>query len=226
MRKHSFTHTLIVGLIVLLLSGCGAIMSGTLIGKVVGITDGDTLTVLVNGREPVKVRLVEIDTPERGQPFAFRAKQILSNLTFRKAVRVLDDGQDRYGRTLGRVYVGDLDVNRELVRLGAAWVYREYSDDPELLALEADARTAGRGLWALPETERVSPWEWRSSRRSQSSAAPQPDLSIPADGFRCEQKRYCRQMRSCAEAKFYLNRCELRTIDEDRDGVPCEALCR
>jgi micrococcal nuclease len=59
------------------------------------------------------------------------------------------------------VYVGDLDVNAELVRRGAAWVYRKYAKDPSLFALEAEARRAERGLWGLAEAERVPPWEWR-----------------------------------------------------------------
>jgi endonuclease YncB( thermonuclease family) len=92
-----------------------------LVGKVVGITDGDTLTLLV-GRREVKIRLAEIDTPERRQPYGSRAKEALSKLAFGKRARVVVVDQDRYGWTVGRVYVGDVDVNAELVRRGAAWV--------------------------------------------------------------------------------------------------------
>jgi len=65
----------------------------------------------------------------------------------------------------GRVFAGAQDVNAEMVRRGAAWVYRRYSDDPALLHLEQEARTARRGLWALPEAERIPPWEWRAAER-------------------------------------------------------------
>ncbi len=73
--------------------------------------------------------------------------------------------EDRYGRAVGRVRVGAVDVNAEMVRRGAAWVYQRYTRDPALLRTEAEARTARRGLWALPEAQRVPPWEWRARRR-------------------------------------------------------------
>lgn len=72
-----------------------------------------------------------------------------------------DNGQGGYGRTVARLYVEDLDVSREMVRLGAAWVYRKYNKDKSLLDVEAEAREAKRGLWSLPEAEQVPPWEWR-----------------------------------------------------------------
>ena len=68
---------------------------------------------------------------------------------------------DRYGRTVGRIYVDDLDVSAEMVRLGAAWVYRKYANDEFLYKLEDGARSAKRGLWGLSEAQRVPPWEWR-----------------------------------------------------------------
>ncbi len=71
--------------------------------------------------------------------------------------------KDRYGRIVGRVYLGEKDVNRELVAQGYAWVYRKYSDDAELLELEAEAKKKGLGLWA--DTNPIPPWEWRRGRR-------------------------------------------------------------
>jgi micrococcal nuclease len=129
-------------------------------GKVVAIADGDTLTLLVD-RQQMKIRLAEIDTPERGQPYGSKAKEALSQLAFGKRARVVAVDRDRYGRIVGRVYVDEVDVNAEMVRRGAAWVYRKYAKDPNLFSLEAEARKAKRGLWGLPEAERVPPWEWR-----------------------------------------------------------------
>ena len=153
-------------------------------GRVVGITDGDTLTLLDEARRQVRVRLAEIDTPERRQPYGDRARQALSDLAFGKAVRVDVQDTDRYGRAIGRVRKGAVDVNAEMVRRGAAWVYRQYSRDPSLLRLEEEARAARRGLWALPEAERTPPWEWRAAERSgqgQAGAAPAaPVLPPPA----------------------------------------------
>ncbi len=220
-------------------------------GRVVGIADGDTLTVLDDGRRQTRVRLAEIDTPEAGQPYGTRARQILSELVFDRAVRVVVQDTDRYGRAVGRVYAGPVDVNAEMVRRGSAWVYRRYSRDPALLALEEEARNAKRGLWALPEAERIPPWEWRavspaaqwsgmappqslpqSPARSPalSLARPAPEAAGSADataGFACSaSKRSCRDMGSCEEARFHLSRCGLPHLDRDGDGVPCETLCR
>lgn len=138
---------------------------------------------------------------------------------------------DRYGRTVGRVYVEGRDVNAALVTAGAAWVYRQYSRDPRLLALEAEAKTASRGLWGLPEAQRTPPWEWRRAQRSGGApAAPagRPAAAPPANstGFSCAGKSTCGQMRSCAEARFHLLQCSQARLDNDHDGVPCESLCR
>jgi endonuclease YncB( thermonuclease family) len=89
---------------------------------------GDTITVLVAER-PVKIRLAEIDTPERGQPWASRAKQALSDKVFGELIEVRILNTDRYGRTVGHVWIGDRNINREMVREGHAWVYRNYLDD-------------------------------------------------------------------------------------------------
>ena len=132
-------------------------------GKVVKIADGDTLTLLVNN-EQHKIRLSDIDTPERKQPFGTRAKQALSELAYSKQARVLEVTVDRYGRIVGRVYVDGVDVNRELVARGYAWVYRKYSNDAELLRLEAEANQKGLGLWADPNP--IPPREWRRGRRT------------------------------------------------------------
>lgn len=139
---------------------------------------------------------------------------------------------DRYGRTVGRVYVGSLDINAEMVKQGAAWVYRQYLKDQSLLALEQQTKAAKRGLWGLPETERCPPWDWRRGTCNTSPAPAAPAASAPAaaatssSGFTCAGKRRCGEMTSCKEAKFYLTRCGVATLDGNRDSVPCETLCR
>lgn len=130
-------------------------------GRVVRIADGDTLTILTADHKQIRIRLVEIDAPESGQPWGQRSKQTLSSLVFSRDVRVHDAGLDRYGRTLGRVYVNGVDVNLEMVRVGAAWAYRRYLTDPKILAAEQEARAAHRGLWSMPAGQTVPPWEWR-----------------------------------------------------------------
>jgi endonuclease YncB( thermonuclease family) len=134
-------------------------MADTTTGRVVGISDGDTLTVL-RDREQVKVRLVEIDAPEKAQAFGEKSKQSLSELCFDKPATLTETGKDRYGRTLARVQCDGIDSNAEQVRRGMAWVYRKYAPkDSPLYAVEAQAKAARRGLWA--DDAPVPPWEWR-----------------------------------------------------------------
>lgn len=127
-------------------------------GRVVNVADGDTVTVLADRRE-VRVRLAGIDAPERGQPHARAARQSLASLVAGRTVTVHGRGEDVYGRLLGEIRVEMLDVNAEQVRRGYAWVFRRYSHDPRLLALEAEAKVARRGLWQDPNP--VAPWLWR-----------------------------------------------------------------
>lgn len=139
-----------------------------LVGRVVGVHDGDTITVLTDGNKSVKVRLDGIDAPESKQAFGARAKETLSDLVFGKTVAVRVRTTDRYGRTIGRVQVGGLDVNVEMVRMGFAWWYRAYAKrDTVLEAAESEARRAGRGLWT--DKDAVPPWDWRKNRGSSRS---------------------------------------------------------
>jgi endonuclease YncB( thermonuclease family) len=133
-------------------------------GKVVSVHDGDTIRVLYYDGE-LKIRLECIDAPELHQPYGKDSKETLSNLVFGRTVRVEDHGRDRYGRLLGRVYYRNLDVNSEMVREGAAWVFVRYCHDPEFYRTEREAREAKRGLWALPDSQRVAPWQWRHPHR-------------------------------------------------------------
>ncbi len=134
----------------------------TLTGKVVAIADGDTFTMLT-GTTQTKVRLSEIDTPEKRQAFGNKAKQALAALIFDKTVDVDVVTIDRYKRTVGRVYVDGLDVNAKLVQDGYAWVYRRYAKDESLYDLEAEAKAARRGLWA--DKNPLPPWEFRHKNK-------------------------------------------------------------
>ncbi len=195
-------------------------MSSELQGRVVSIADGDTFTLLAADKKQIRIRLAEIDTPESGQPYGNRAKQALSQLVFGKDVRVEVQTTDRYGRTVGRPYVGDVDVCADLVENGFAWAYRRYLRDPKLLELEKEAQDAKMGLWSLPEYERIAPWDWRQGKRSPTIA------SEPRQAFTCGSKTYCREMVSCEEAQYYLHSCGLSRLDGDKDGIPCESLCK
>lgn len=131
-----------------------------LVGRVVRISDGDTLTLLVN-RQEIRVRLHGIDAPEAGQPFGTVARKALADAVFGKTVQVENRGQDRYRRTLGVVRLDGVDVNGGLVKDGMAWAYVKYSR--AYVAQEKDAREARRGLWV--DAAPMPPWEWRDARR-------------------------------------------------------------
>ena len=132
-------------------------------GRVVKVTDGDTIHVLTNGNKSVRVRLSNIDAPERGQPFGKKAKQVLSGLVFGELVHVDEQAHlDRYQRTLGTVWINEsLNVNREMVAQGYAWVYSKYNQDGELPAVQVKAQHLNLGLWQLQPGQRIPPWEWR-----------------------------------------------------------------
>ena len=193
------------------------LFADTFTANVIAITDGDTIKVLNNSQQ-IKIRLAEIDTPEKNQPYGKRAKQALSDFIFNKEVEVEVVTIDRYGRTVGKIFLDNQNINREMVKAGHAWVYVQYAKDKTLFALEKTARENQLGLWALPEGERIAPWEWRRGKRSMEKES---NLS-----FQCGSKTTCRQMQSCAEAKYYLMNCGLGRLDGDKDGIPCESLCR
>ncbi len=115
--------------------------------RVVGVQDGDTLTCLTADRESLRVRLAQIDAPERKQPFGAAAKRQLSDKVFDRQVRLRVSGTDRYKRTLAEVHVNGVNINQAMVLDGYAWAYREYLSDDRYLRLENEARQARRGLW-------------------------------------------------------------------------------
>ena len=145
----------------------GGVLSATIEGQVVAITDGDTIKILTPAKQQIKVRLADIDTPERGQPYGRKARQVLGEKIHRRQVEVEEVTIDRYQRLVGRVFLDGRNINAEMVEDGAAWVYRKYSDDPQLIRLESQAREQGRGLWALQPDQRIPPWEWRKQQRSK-----------------------------------------------------------
>jgi endonuclease YncB( thermonuclease family) len=139
------------------------------LGRVVSVHDGDTLTVLIDHRQ-VRVRLTEIDAPELGQPFGKRSRQSLSELCFGKTAALDVRGRDRYKRTLAHVTCAGTDANAEQVRRGYAWTFVRYArPGSPLLALESEARAAHRGLWQ--DSAPVPPWDWRRAIRESSRAS-------------------------------------------------------
>ena len=129
-------------------------------GAVIGVQDGDTLTVL-HGEQILRVRLSGIDCPEKNQPFGAEAHSFTADLALGQTVTVIGEKMDRYGRLVGTVVLpGGRSLNEAIVAAGLAWWYREFAPgNVKLAGLESDARDQRRGLWAA--AGQVPPWEWR-----------------------------------------------------------------
>ena len=141
------------------------------IGKVVGVADGDTITVLKQGQK-VKIRLKGIDTPEKKQAFGNTAKKYTNAKVRGKVVEVDPVTTDKDGRTVAMIYVGSENLNESLVRDGYAWVYRKYCKDwycGRWLEYEKQARIKKLGLWVDPDP--TPPWEWRHGGKNNGSKA-------------------------------------------------------
>jgi endonuclease YncB( thermonuclease family) len=142
-------------------------------GRVVKISDGDTITVLDQDKHQHKVRLWGIDAPERKQPFGTVAREVLGELVQARDRVVETHGADRYGRTLGTVFVVGssgqrTNANLSMVKQGLAWQYTRYDHLEELADAEKDARDRKAGLWA--DKEPVAPWDWRRQQKGLKAA--------------------------------------------------------
>jgi micrococcal nuclease len=150
-------------------------------GKVVNIADGDTITVLTDDRQQVRIRLYGIDAPEGGQAYGSKATQYVKGLLAENPVVELDvKDTDRWGRTVAVVVLPDgRNLNEEIVRAGYAWVYIRYCKEIPLCIgwanLQQEAKQSRIGLWNDPDP--VPPWDWRRGTRGASQ---QPDSSVPS----------------------------------------------
>lgn len=138
------------------------VIAAAFLASVIGISDGDTMTVL-REREPIKIRIAEIDAPEKKQPFGTRSKQALSDMCFGKQAEVIPQATDRYRRTVARVRCDGQDVSESQVRGGMAWVFDRYVVDRGLYRLQDEAKEGRRGLWV--DAGPVPPWKWRKGDR-------------------------------------------------------------
>jgi micrococcal nuclease len=208
-------------------------------GKVVGILDGDTISVLREGKA-VKVRLYGVDTPEKAQAFGTQARKFAGGLVFQHDVTVVVHTTDRYGRLVGEVLLPDgPSLGHELVRAGLAWWYRWYAPhDTTLAQLEAEARTANRGLWA--DAHPVLPWEWRKGDREPARteaplASATPSTAGPVRGCLetkpLYEKRLCHiqgkaknGLRGCLETKSLQDNSLCCVSGETKNGITGESV--
>jgi len=187
--------------------------------KVVAVLDGDTVLVVhrAAGQRAgglMKIRLAEIDAPEKKQAYGPASRSSLLKMVLRRQVWVHTLAVDKYGRAIAQLKVNGHSVNEEMVRHGMAWEYSHYHSDRRYIALQNEARLARRGLWA--QNDPMPPWEWRKLHPSA------PPHAFDAG---CGDKKFCAEMVSCEEARFYLTRCGVESLDGNGDGIPCESLC-
>jgi micrococcal nuclease len=153
---------IVAGLLLLFAASWAWAATAPFSGRVVGIADGDTLTVLA-GEVPHRVRLAQIDAPEKKQPWGERSRQSLADLCFGQQVRVSPGKTDLYGRTVARVRCGSEDASLHQVQNGLAWAYTAYLTDPAIAVAETLARDTCTGLWA--DLDPVPPWLFRKEKR-------------------------------------------------------------
>lgn len=134
--------------------------------KVIAIKDGDTVVVLLDGNIQKTLRLAEVDCPESGQPFGKNAKQFTAGEVFGKMVTFIPTTEDRYGRTIAKIYYDEKYLSEEIITAGFGWWYHYYSDNKNLGVLESIAKAKKLGLWSDPNA--VSPWEYRKLQREKS----------------------------------------------------------
>lgn len=177
-------------------------------GKVVGVADGDTITVL-NNNKPTKIRLYGVDCPEKSQPFGQKAKQFTSDKVFKKNVKIDPIDTDRYGRTVGLVlFDNGKSLNESLVESGLAWVYKTYCHKPQCenwLRIESAARTKKIGLWSMPDP--VPPWQFRRSKKGISHS-PASETTLKQTEYQSSQKSETKYHGNVSSKKFHEPGCK------------------
>lgn len=144
-----------------------AILFSQTSGKVIKISDGDTITVLLKGNKQKKLRLAEVDCPENGQAFGKNAKQFTSAQVFGKTVKFIETSTDRYGRSIAQIYYdNDKYLSKEVIKAGMGWWYFSYSKDDSLGKLQEKAQQNKIGLWQ--DINAIEPWEYRKMKREQA----------------------------------------------------------
>ncbi len=137
-----------------------------LVGKVIKVSDGDTVTILTEDKVSHKIRLNDIDAPEKKQPFGNKSRDNLASYIAGEIVTVKYKSKDKYGRILGTIYFENLDINLQQIKNGYAWVYKQYSKNQTYYQEEQKAKELKKGLWI--EKNAIAPWEFRKQKKSKN----------------------------------------------------------
>jgi endonuclease YncB( thermonuclease family) len=206
-----------------------SVQAETFSAKVIVVMDGDTV-MLLRDREKLKVRLANIDAPEKDQPYGKQSRESLQEMVGKRQVQIDTQAVDQYGRIVGLISVDGRSVNQEQVKRGMAWDYSHFHTNRTYLGLQSGAQQARRGLWAQDNPQ--PPWQWRKLHPSVKPAlqarqhgASREAAPVMMYDMECGKKLRCSQMNSCDEAHFYFMRCGVKTLDGNHDGIPCQNLC-
>ncbi|MDD4913154.1 MAG: thermonuclease family protein [Sideroxydans sp.] len=199
--------------------------------KVLAVMDGDTVFVK-SGPFKAKLRLVNIDAPEKDQPFGKESQESLQSLIGGKVIHVESKAVDKFGRTIALISIGELNVNEEQVQRGMAWAYSRSREGRAYDKLQSEAQQARRGLWSQSAPQQPSQWrklhppeQTKRIQPQQKKVQPQTQKLEKFSTLACGKKNYCSQMVTCDEAHFYLTVCGVKRLDTNKDGIPCESLC-
>ncbi|TWP31815.1 thermonuclease family protein [Apibacter muscae] len=141
------------------------LLSQTLSGRVIKVADGDTVTILTDENEQIKIRLYGIDCPEKGQDFSSKATAFTSSFCFGKIVKVTQKGLDRYGRVLGIILIGKKNLNEELLKNGLAWHYKYFDKTQKYVDLEQEAKNNKLNIWSMNNP--IAPWDFRKKPKKR-----------------------------------------------------------
>ncbi len=206
-------------------------------GLVTQVPDGDALWITPVDKPAMRVQLNDIDAPETCQVYGEESRRALAELALNRRATVKTTGRDAQGHMLGVVTVDGVDLSVRMVEEGHAWSVRSKWDQGPLVKQERMARALSRGLHAPGNA--MMPREFRrlhgpcdgAAATAAPTAAPAPvpvpvPVPVPAayaSAFLCDGRTRCSQMRSCAEANYFLANCPGAQMDGDRNGIPCEA---
>lgn len=147
-------------------------------GNVINVVDGDTLDIRI-GTNVTRIRLADIDAPERNQPWGHEAKKGLISKVLKKEVSVVINSKDRYGRLIGTIFFKKTNVNQSMISEGHAWAYRQYLENKKLIEIENKARKARVGLWQ--SSDAIPPWDWRKGKRNNINPAKKAHQPFPSN---------------------------------------------
>lgn len=196
--------------------------SQTLTGKLVRVSDGDTVVLLDSTNTQHKIRLDGIDCPEKGQDYGAKATEFVREITKNRTIKVGVKGKDRYSRILGILYADDINVNEELLRNGLAWHYKSYNKSKEYAEMEVKAKKSKLNIWSMPNA--IAPWDWRKGTRVSEVVEVEGEVFYICNGpnaYAYHTSESCRGLNRCSTTLQKINKAQTK----EKKRRPCKMCC-